>query len=146
MRLTRWEPFREMDDMFKGFAPLFGRMPAARALETEMDFLPPADIVEREKEYLVKIDLPDVKKEDVKVFCDEGVLTVRGERKVEKETKDEKIHRTERYFGAFERSFVLPEDVDAKLIRAEAKDGVLTVSLPKMAEVPKAKPMTIDVH
>lgn len=146
MRLTRWEPFREMDDMFKGFAPLFGRLPTPRALETEFDFLPPADIVEREKEYLVKIDLPDVKKEDVKVFCDEGVLTVCGERKVEKETKDEKVHRTERYFGTFERSFVLPDDVDAKLIRAEAKEGVLTVLLPKLAELPKAKPMTIDIH
>jgi HSP20 family protein len=134
-----------MDDMFKGFAPLFGRMPTTRTLETEFDFLPPADIVEHEKEYLVKIDLPEVKKEDVKVFFDEGVLTIRGERKVEKETKDEKVHRTERYFGTFERSFVLPENVDTKLIRAEAKEGVLTVWLPKMM-TPKAKPLAIDVH
>jgi len=145
MRLTRWEPFREMDDMFKGFAPLFGRMPVTRAEEGRYDFLPPADIVEHDKEYLVKIDLPDVRKEDVKVFFDEGVLTVRGERRVEKEEKGEKVHRTERFYGSFERSFVLPEDVDAKLIRAESKEGVLTLTLPKLA-TPKAKPLAITVQ
>jgi HSP20 family protein len=145
MRLTRWEPFREMDDMFKGFAPLFGRTPVPRAMEAMADFLPPADIVEHDKDYLVKIDLPDVKKEDVKVFFDEGVLTVKGERRVEKEEKGEKMHRTERFFGTFERSFVLPDDVDPKLIRAESKEGVLTLTLPKMA-TPKAKPVAISVQ
>ena len=133
MRLTRWEPFREMDEMLKGFAPMFGRLPATRPAEAMYDFLPPADIVEHEKEYLVKIDLPDVKKEDVKVLCDEGVLTVRGERRIEKEEKGEKVHRTERFYGSFERSFMLPEDVDPKLIRAESKEGVLTLTLPKGA-------------
>jgi len=145
MRLTRWEPFREMDDMFKGFAPLFGRTPVPRPMEAIADFLPPADIVEHEKDYLVKVDLPEVKKEDVKVFFDDGVLTVTGERRVEKEEKGEKMHRTERFFGTFERSFVLPEDVDAKLIRAESKDGVLTLTLPKMT-TPKAKPVAISVQ
>ena len=145
MRLTRWEPFREMDEMFKGFAPLFGRMPATRPAEAPYDFLPPADIVEHEKEYLVKIDLPEVKKEDVKVLCDEGVLTVRGERREEMEEKGGKVHRTERFFGCFERSFVLPEDVDPKLIRAEAKDGVLTLTLPRTA-APKARPLAISVQ
>jgi len=145
MRLTRWEPFREMDDMFKGFAPLFGRLPATRPVEALADFLPPADIVEREKDYLVKIDLPEVKKEDVKVLFDEGVLTVKGERRTEKEEKGEKLHRTERFFGAFERSFVLPDDVDPKMIRAESKEGVLTLTLPKAA-TPKAKPVAISVQ
>jgi len=145
MRLTRWEPFREMDDMFKGLAPLFGRMPVTRPTEATYDFLPPADIVEHEKEYVVKIDLPEVRKEDVKVLCDEGVLTVKGERKIEKEVKGETVHRTERFYGSFERSFVLPEDVDAKLIRAESKDGVLTLMLPKVA-TPKAKPVAITVQ
>lgn len=145
MRLTRWEPFREMDEMLKGFAPMLGRLPMGRTAEGGYDFLPPADIVEHEKEYLVKIDLPDVRKEDVKVLCDEGVLTVRGERRVEKEEKGEKVHRTERFYGSFERSFMLPEDVDPKLIRAEAKDGVLTLTLPKGA-TPKAKPVAISVQ
>ena len=145
MRLTRWEPFREMDDMFKGFAPLFGRMPVTRPEEGRYDFLPPADIVEREKEYLIKIDLPEVPKEEVKVLVDEGVLTIRGERKVEKEVKGEKVHRTERYYGAFERSFVLPEDVDAKLIKAESKDGVLMLHLPRVA-VEKPRPLAITIQ
>jgi HSP20 family protein len=147
MRLTRWEPFREMDDLLKGFAtPLFGRMPdLIRPLEGEMAFMPPADVVEREREYLVKLDLPDVRKEDVKVLFDDGVLTIKGERRVEREAKGEKVHRTERFHGTFERSFMLPDDVDAKGIRAEAKDGVLVVTLPRMA-VEKPRPLTITIQ
>ena len=145
MRLTRWEPFREMDEFFKGYAPLFGRLPATRPLEGMVEFMPLADIVEREKEYLIKIDLPEVPKEQVKVLFDEGVLTVKGERKLEKDVKGEKVHRTERYFGAFERSFVLPEDIDPKLIRAESKEGVLVVHMPKV-DMPKTRPLAITIQ
>ncbi len=145
MRLTRWEPFREMDEMFKGFGPFFGRLPAIRPIEEGHEFMPLADIVEREKEYVIKIDLPEVPKEEVKVFVDDGVLTIKGERKVEKEVKGEKVHRTERFFGMFERSFVLPDDVDPKLIRAESREGVLMVHMPK-TEVPKARPLSISVQ
>jgi HSP20 family protein len=134
-----------MDEMFKGFAPLFGRLPTTRPLEEGYEFMPLADIVEREKEYLITIDLPEVPKEGVKVFFDDGVLTIKGERKVEKEVKGEKVHRTERFFGMFERSFVLPEDVDPKLIRAESKEGVLMVHIPK-ADTPKARPLAITVQ
>ena len=145
MRLTRWEPFREMDDLLKGFSPFLGRMPMARPLEGAEEFMPLADIVERDKEYLIKVDLPEVRKEDVKVLFDDGVLTIKGERKFEKDEKGDKVHRTERYFGMFERSFVLPEDVDVTAIRAESKDGVLTVHMPRMA-VEKARPVTISVQ
>ena len=145
MRLTRWEPFREMDELLKGFSPFMGRMPMARPAEALEEFLPLADIVERDKEYLIKVDLPDVRKEDVKVLFDEGVLTIRGERKVEKETKGEKMHRTERYYGTFERSFALPDDIDAKGIHAESKDGVLLVSLPRVA-VEKRRPLAITIQ
>ena len=145
MRLTRWEPFREMDELFKGFGPLFGRMPVARMGEGLEEFMPLADIVEREKEYLIKLDLPEVPKEDVKVLFDDGVLTIRGERKTEKEEKGEKVHRTERYYGMFERSFVLPEDVDVTAIRAESKDGVLTIHMPRAA-VEKTRPVAITVQ
>lgn len=144
MRLMRWEPFREMDDLLKGFSPLFGRLPV-RTPEGEYEFVPPADVIEREKEYLVKIDLPDVHKEDVKVLFDDGVLTIKGERKVEKEVKGEKVHRTERYYGMFERSFALPEDVDTKGIRAESKEGVLIVTLPRVA-VEKPRPLAITIQ
>jgi HSP20 family protein len=145
MRLTRWEPFREMDEFLKGFSPFLGRMPLARTGEGAEEFVPLADIVERDKEYLIKLDLPEVRKEDVKVLFDDGVLTIKGERKVEKEDKGDKVHRTERFFGMFERSFVLPEDVDAKLIRAESKEGVLYIHLPRVA-VEKARPLAITIQ
>jgi HSP20 family protein len=145
MRLTRWEPFREMDELLKGFSPFLGRMPTIRPAEGVEEFMPLADIVEREKEYLVKVDLPDVRKEDVKVLFDDGVLTIKGERKVEKEEKGDKVHRTERFYGMFERSFVLPDDVDVKTIRAESKEGVLTIHLPRVA-VEKARPLAITIQ
>jgi len=145
MRLTRWEPFREMDELLKGFSPFLGRMPMIRPAEGVEEFMPLADIVEREKEYLVKVDLPDVRKEDVKVLFDDGVLTIKGERKVEKEEKGDRVHRTERFYGMFERSFVLPEDVDVKAIRAESKEGVLTIHLPRVA-VEKARPLAITIQ
>ena len=79
------------------------------------------------------------------MLFDDGVLTVKGERKVEKETKGERVHRTERYYGTFERSFVLPEDIDPKLIRAESKDGVLLMHIPK-ADMPKTRPLAISIQ
>ena len=106
----------------------------ARTAEGVTEFMPAADIVEREKEYLIKVDLPEVRKEDVKVLFDDGVLTIRGERKVEKEIKGEKMHRTERFYGTFERSFALPEDIDAKGIlymnAADNPQAVIRSSLP----------------
>jgi len=145
MRLMRWEPFREMDDLLRGFGPLLDRMPGRPLVEGKFDFIPPADIVEREKEYLVKLDLPDVRKEDVKVLFDAGILTITGERKVEKEVKGEKVHRTERFYGTFERSFALPDDIDAKGIHAECKEGVLMVSVPRVA-VEKPRPLAITIQ
>ena len=145
MRLTRWEPFREMDELLKGFGPFLGRMPVAKYAEGIEEFMPLADIVEKDKEYLIKMDLPEVPKEDVKVTFDDGVLTVRGERKIEKEAKGDKVHRTERFYGMFERSFVLPDDVDTSTIRAESKDGVLTIHLPRTAHE-KVRPRAITVQ
>jgi HSP20 family protein len=145
MRLTRWEPFREMDELLKGFGPLFGRMPMAKWAEGAEEFMPLADIVEKDKEYLIKMDLPEVPKEDVKVTFDGGVLTVRGERKVEKEEKGDKVHRTERFYGLFERSFVLPEDVDVTGIRAESREGVLSIHIPRTLHE-KVRPLAISVQ
>ena len=142
MKLMRWEPFREMDDLLKGFGPLLGRLPTRAG---EYEFVPPADVIERDGEYLVKVDLPDMPKDDVKVVFDDGVLTIRGERRIEKEAKGEKVHRTERLHGMFERSFALPDDVDAKGIRAECKEGVLIVTLPRVA-VAKPSPLAITIQ
>ena len=102
------------------------------------------DITEDDKEYLVKADLPEVKKEDVKVTVEDGVLTITGERKIEKEEKDKKYHRIERSYGNFLRSFTLPDAADGAKVRAEFKDGVLKVRLPK-TEKAKAKAVEVKV-
>jgi HSP20 family protein len=99
-------------------------------------------VQETDKEYLVKADLPDVKKEDVKVDVKDGMLTIEGERKQEKEEKGKKFHRIERSYGKFVRRLAMPTDVDEQKAAAEFKDGVLQVHLPKS---PTAKPHAIDI-
>ncbi|HUK35590.1 MAG TPA: Hsp20/alpha crystallin family protein, partial [Vicinamibacterales bacterium] len=103
---------------------------------------PAVDIQETDNEFILKADLPDVKKDDVKVALENGVLTVEGERKKEKEEKGKRFHRIERAYGKFVRHFTLPTEVDAANVKAEFKDGVLNVQLPKAAI---AKPRAIDV-
>lgn len=147
MSLIRWEPFRDFDELFERVAPsAFGRWPRLHGEKgAPLEWAPAADISETDKEYLVKAELPGVKREEVKITLDEGVITITGERKQEKEEKDEKVHRVERFYGTFTRSFGLPENVDAKAIRAETKDGVLYVHIPK-AKAEKAKPVQIKVE
>jgi HSP20 family protein len=147
--LTRWEPFREMEKLPEQMArffsfPTFG-FPALRPSEealTVADFIPPVDIYETDREYLVKLDLPEVSREEVKVFVEDGVLTIQGERKKEKEEKGKRFHRIERSYGTFLRTFTVPSDADDTKIDAEFKEGLLKVHLPKSE---KAKPKTIDV-
>lgn len=147
MSIIRWEPFKEADEFFRGFSsPLFNRwLRTVGENGTGIEWAPAADISETEKEYVVKAELPGVKREDVKVTLDNGVLTIQGERRHEKEEKSEKTHRTERFYGSFSRSFTLPENADANGIRAESKDGVLSVRVPKLA-AGKAKPVQIQVQ
>ena len=109
---------------------------------TITEWAPFVDIIEDEKEWLVKADLPEVKKEEVKVTVENGVLTITGERKFEKEEKDKKYHRIERSYGNFLRSFTLPDGTDGSKVNAEFKDGVLKVHLPKGE---KAKPKAVEV-
>ena len=136
MNITRWEPFREMEDMFRQYSPFFAR--ALRRSGEGAEWSPVADITETEKEYLIKAELPEVKKEDVKITLDNGVITIAGERRQEKEEKDANEIRVESFYGTFSRSFSLPENIDAKAIAAEAKDGVLKVRIPKTkAAAPK---------
>ena len=142
MNIMRWEPFREMDDLFR-YTPFFGR--ALRRTGGEvMEWTPVANISEMDKEYLIKAELPEVKKEDVKITLDNRVITITGERRHEKEQNDENEICVESFYGTFSRSFSLPENVEAKSIRAETKDGVLRVHIPK-TEVSKAKPVSIEV-
>jgi HSP20 family protein len=134
----RMDPFRDMEDLVRGMQRAFAAWPAkSQEAMTLADWVPSVDIGENDKEFLVKAELPEVKKEDIKVNVDDGTLTISGERKVEKEEKGMKFHRVERAYGRFERAFSLPEQTDAAHITSEYKDGILTVHLPKN---PKAKP------
>ena len=140
--LARWEPFKELEDLQNRLSNLFGRAPVRRTESKEditlAEWAPLADITEDDKEYLIKAELPEVKKEDVKVTVENGVLTLSGERKFEKEEKNKKYHRVERAYG----SFMLPDDADAEKAKAEFKDGMLTVRVSKSE---KAKPKQIEV-
>jgi HSP20 family protein len=144
MSLIKWQPFGEMDEAFNRLMPsLFARLPRVTADNgSKFEWAPSADISETDSEYLIRAELPAVKKEDVKVTLGEGTITISGERKEEKETKNEKFHRVESFRGAFSRSFSVPENIDDKAIRADAKDGVLTVHLPKAKT---STPKTIEV-
>ena len=147
MSLIRWEPLRGIDDLFERLGPaVFGRRPRLFETGGPLEWAPAADIIENDKEYLVKAELPGVKREDVKITIEEGVITLAGERKQEKEEKDEKQHRVERFYGTFTRSFTLPENVEETSIRAESKDGVLYVHLPKKAKTEKPKAVQIKVE
>jgi HSP20 family protein len=146
MAMLRWEPFREMENALRRFSPLY--MPdngTTRDATTARAWAPLANISESENEFLIKVELPDVKKEDVKIAVADGVITICGERKMEREDESENAIRVESIYGAFTRSFVLPDFVDAKGINAEAKDGVLRIHIPK-AKNKQSEPLAIEVH
>jgi HSP20 family protein len=145
--LTRWNPWKELEEVEKRLSTIFGR--PARGTNGEgkeaisvTEWSPLVDITEDEKEYLVKAEIPEMKKEDIKINVDDDVLTVSGDRKYEKEEKGKKFHRVERAYGCFMRSFALPENADGSKISAEYKDGVLKVHLPKSEQ---AKKKTVEV-
>ena len=143
MQLTKWDPFREMEDMFDRYTRAVGwpRRGSQEVMATG-DWAPRVDIAETDNEFIIKAEIPDVKKEDVKVTVDSGVLTIRGQRKQEKEQKGKKFHRVERYYGSFTRSFTLPDYVDETKIEASFKDGMLNLQIPKTQA---AKPKAIEV-
>jgi HSP20 family protein len=145
MSLTRWDPFRELEDMSVRLNRLMGQ-PGTRAADsgqmTVADWSPAVDVTETDAEYLIKADLPAVKKEDVAVEIRDGVISVRGERQQEKEENGTRIHRVERSYGVFERRMGVPADVDPTKVAAEFKDGVLQVHLPKS---PTSRPQAVAV-
>ena len=142
MPLVKWEPFRELEDIQTRLNRLFGSGRPGEPDLSMSDWSPAIDVQETEKEYLIKADLPEVKKDDVKVTMHDGVLTVEGERKLEKEDRNRRFHKIERAYGKFVRRFTLPTEVEAAKVQAEFKDGVLNVHLPKSAN---ATPQTIQV-
>ena len=147
-RWERWNPFKEMEELQNRLSSFLGmsRTPLGGTEKEETmtlsEWAPLVDITEDEKEYVVKAELPEVKKEELSVTMENGVLTITGERKFEKEEKGKRYHRVERSYGTFTRSFTVPEDADASKVSADFKDGVLCVHVGKDE---KAKPKAIDV-
>ena len=133
--LTRWDPMQDIQEFEKRLSSWMGRAPGTKDLGKEsmrvMEWAPLVDISEDDKEYVIKADLPEVKKDDVKISVHDGVLSISGERKYEKEEKGKKYHRVERSYGSFERSFTVPADAEEEKVSAQFKDGVLMVHLPK---------------
>jgi HSP20 family protein len=138
MNVTKWSPFGELEDFADRYARLFGTTSPLRdrlqLLDRNIEWKPAADIVERDDEFLIRAELPGVKRDDIDVQLENDVLTVTGERNLEESKETDKTHRIERFYGRFSRSFRVPPNVDTAAIKAETEDGVLTLHLPKTAE------------
>ncbi len=147
MSLIRWDPFGDIDTMFNRLIPSsfanFARLSEGNG--RKLDWAPSAEISETDKEYVIRAELPAVKKEDVQVMLEDGMITIKGERKQQKEDKNEKFHRVESFYGSFARRFSLPENVNSDTITCESVDGILTVHIPK-TEPSKQKPKQITVQ
>ena len=145
MNQLGWNPSRELAEMSDRLNRVFARVPRGgneNEAMTVADWIPSVDISETTAEYVIKAEIPEVKKEDVKVTLEHGVLTVQGMRRQEAEEKGKKYHRVERSYGSFARSFALPDLVDDAQVQAVFKEGILTLHLPKSE---KAKPKAIEV-
>ena len=149
-KVTTWNPLREMDEAQNRFNPFFlagfpNRMGGGEIHSlTVADWSPEVDISEDDQGYLLKADLPEMKKDDVRVTVEDGILSVSGERKCQKEDEKKKFHRIERSFGTFRRNFTLPEDADSTKVTAEFRDGVLKVHLPTIP-IAKSKATQVKV-
>ncbi len=148
MNLSKWDPVRELRDVAERFNRALGHRYTTtengdKEALTRADWSPSVDITEDDANYLIEVELPGVEKEGVKVAVENEVLTIRGERKFEREETGAKVHRVERSFGSFLRTFRVPEDADGEAVAASFKNGVLTVTLPKTE---KAKPRQIEVQ
>lgn len=148
MAIVRWEPFRDLvstQDRFNRlfndtFSRVFGEGEGEAGVQT---WNPAVDIIENEQNLVLKAELPGVNPKDIEVRVEDGTLYLKGERKLEKEAREENYHRIERSYGSFTRSFTLPASVNTDQVQANYKDGVLTLTLPKREE---AKPKTIKVQ
>lgn len=147
MAIVRWnDPFREFAQLQnrvnRAFSDAYGHND--EGLTTSGTWMPPVDIYQNgEHEIVLKAELPDLKREDIDISVDNGTLTIKGEKKLSNEVKEEHYHRIERQYGSFSRSFSLPQTVDSAKVGAEYKNGVLTVRLPLREE---AKPRQIKVE
>ena len=144
MKLSVWDPFREMEDLLDRYARSSRRSLTKKDGENMNygDWMPAVDIQEKDGEYIIKAEIPGVKKDDVSVSIENGVLTIKGEKKIVKEEKDKKNHLIECSYGSFIRSFTLPIGTSSDKIDANYRDGILTLVVPKSEEV---KPKQIEI-
>jgi HSP20 family protein len=144
--VTRWNPARELEELQSKLSNILDFPTLRKNGEKEAlaiaEWAPAVDITEDDKEYVVKAELPEVKKEEVKVTVENGILSISGERKFEKEEKGKKYHRIERSYGSFVRSFSLPDDADSDKVEAKFSEGILTVHVSKSEA---ARPKEIEV-
>jgi len=148
MAIIRWRPFRDMisiqDEMNRLFDDFFGR-PITRPEWAEAAWCPCVDVSETKDDVIINTEIPGMSKDDVKVSVQDNILTLSGEKKQEKVEKDANYHRMERSYGSFSRSFTLPTSVQPDKVKANYKDGILRITLPKSEEVkPKQIPITVE--
>ncbi|HGJ64462.1 TPA: Hsp20/alpha crystallin family protein [bacterium] len=147
MSLVRWKPGRELsnirEEMNRLFDDFFTVLPERRRELLEGEWLPSIDVAETDDNIVVKAELPGVNQNDVNITIVNDVLTLKGEKKEEKEIKKENYHRVERSYGSFQRTISLPTGVKADQAKANYKDGILTVTIPKTEE---AKPKSIKIN
>ena len=144
--ITRWDPFREFSTLQDRMNSLFRQNYGTEGREeslTTSSFAPAVDVYEDEHQVTLKIEVPGVDEKDIDVRIENNVLTVHGERKFEKEEKEENFRRVERQYGSFTRTFTLPNTVDSENVRASYDKGILKIALPKKSE---AKPKQIKVN
>jgi HSP20 family protein len=142
MAITRWDPFREVVALQNRMNSLFNNFTEGEAPMTTAAFAPAADVYEDEKKITIKLEVPGIEEKDLDVSVENNTLTVKGERKFEKEEKEENFHRIERRYGSFYRAFTLPSTVDTEHVAASYNAGVLKLELQKK---PEAQPKQIKV-
>ncbi len=147
MALIRWDPFREMSALQERMNRLMSdfrtRAPLGEEEMAQGSWIPPVDIYETKDSIVLNIELPGVTKDDMTLEVKDSTLTIRGEKKVEKDLKEESFHRMERTYGSFMRAFTLPSTVQQEKVKAKFKDGILEIQIPKAEE---AKPKQIKVE
>jgi len=145
MAIIRWDPFRDMVTLREKMNRLFEDSLARKGEDKDMmtsNWAPAVDIYETANELVLTAEVPGIDEKDIEIKVEDNTLTLKGERKFEKETKEENFHRIERSYGSFFRAFSLPNSVDPDLIRAEHENGVLRVVMPKRQEL---KPKTVKI-
>ncbi len=146
MAIVRWDPFRELADVQNRMTRLFDDFYGRHGEDDVMRrgaWIPPVDIFEKDHVVTLKAELPDMQRSDIDIRVENNTLTISGEKKIEKDVKEEDFHRVERTYGHFTRSFSLPATIDTEKVSADYKNGVLTVKLPVREE---AKPKQIQVQ